>query len=158
MREKWSQQRAQGAQRRALLPGDWGKPHRKGTTGVKNWKPWNALGKGGWARLHQYLFYHYYLLFHARHCGKSEILILNICPSLSLKNSLYVPIPPSKTLLKYHSLSEASVSLLPPHSLKKYVSLYLPWAPEVFRQSLLGHSSLYYHIARVWFPYKAMAL
>ena len=43
-------------------------------------------------------------------------------------------------------------------TMKKYVSLYLPWAPEVFRQSLLGHSSLYYHIARVWFPYKAMAL
>ena len=56
------------------------------------------------------------LLFHTRHYGKSEILILNICPCLSLQNS-YAPIPPSKTLLKYHGLPEASVSLLPSHSL-----------------------------------------
>lgn len=53
----------------------------------KNRKPGNGLGKGGWACLHQYLYYHYYLLFHARHCGKSESLILNMCPYLSLQNS-----------------------------------------------------------------------
>lgn len=57
------------------------------------------------------------LLFHTRHCGKSEILILNICPCLSLQNSSYAPIPPSKTLLKYHGLPAASVNLLPSHSL-----------------------------------------
>lgn len=85
MRKNWREQRAQGAQRRALPPGDGGKPHRKGIQ--KNRKPGNGLGKGGWACLHQYLHYHYYLLFHARHCGKSESLILNMCPYLSLQNS-----------------------------------------------------------------------
>lgn len=105
MRKNWSQQRAQEPRGGLNCTWWWRKASQKKAY-RKNRKPEADWGRG-WACLHPVsLLSLLFTLSSIRHCGKSESLILNmpIPQSRILRTS---PIPPSKTLLKYHGLSKS---------------------------------------------------
>ena len=122
-------------------------------------KTGNRPGRGGWVRLQQYLYYYYYYYYFS---------ILDIMANLKFSSSTFahasvyrIRMPqshPARHCLSTTAYPKLQWACYPPTHCKKRVSLSLVWAPAVFRQFLLGHSTLYYHVAHIWFPYMAIAL